>query len=148
MNPDTPLSGASLLAIGLSLVCVAGLMLSDYRDYRPGRYLFKPLAALAFVKPQDAVAGGSSSIAAIPAPEVRYIPYPVVEHTGFVPASDERGNRYYQTSGPVPAFFLSALRNAGHDVRHVERLIDIPREEGDPLQLPITETRVFVNHQL
>jgi uncharacterized membrane protein YhhN len=49
LNPDTLSTGAILLPVGLALFSVAGLVLSDYRDYRPGRYLFKPLAALAFV---------------------------------------------------------------------------------------------------
>ena len=49
VNPDTLLSGTNLLPVGLALASVAGLVVSDYRDYRPGRYLFKPLAALAFV---------------------------------------------------------------------------------------------------
>ena len=72
----------------------------------------------------------------------------MVEHTGFVPASDERGTPYYQARGRVPAFFLQALEEAGHAVKHVERVIDVPRDEGEPFQLPIVETRVFVNHQL
>lgn len=33
----------------LSTIAVTGLVLSDWRGYRPGRYLFKPLAALAFI---------------------------------------------------------------------------------------------------
>ena len=33
----------------LSLVATVALVLSDYRDFRAGRYLFKPLAAVAFV---------------------------------------------------------------------------------------------------
>jgi uncharacterized membrane protein YhhN len=33
----------------LSLASVIGLVISDYRDFRPGRYLFKPLAAAAFL---------------------------------------------------------------------------------------------------
>lgn len=33
----------------LSLVAVVALVVSDYRNFRPGRYLFKPLAAIAFV---------------------------------------------------------------------------------------------------
>mgnify|MGYP001824465599 CR=1 FL=1 len=33
----------------LSLVSVAALVLSDYHNRRPGRYLFKPLAAAAFI---------------------------------------------------------------------------------------------------
>lgn len=33
----------------LSAVTVMALVISDYRQWRPGRYLFKPLAALAFL---------------------------------------------------------------------------------------------------
>jgi uncharacterized membrane protein YhhN len=36
-------------ALSLSALAVPLLVLSDYRGFRPGRYLFKPLAALAFL---------------------------------------------------------------------------------------------------
>ena len=39
----------TLLPAALSTIAVTGLVLSDLRHYRPGRYLFKPLAALAFI---------------------------------------------------------------------------------------------------
>ena len=78
----------------------------------------------------------------------QYLFYPLVQHTGFVPASDELGNRFYRTRGEVPDFFLQALQQAGHDVKHVERTVDVPRPDGEPLRLPITETQVFVNHAL
>ena len=41
-----PAGGA---ALALSAAAVPLLMLSDFRGFRPGRYLFKPLAALAFL---------------------------------------------------------------------------------------------------
>jgi uncharacterized membrane protein YhhN len=40
---------AILPPAALSCLAVAGLVYSDYRSYRPGRYLCKPLAALAFL---------------------------------------------------------------------------------------------------
>jgi uncharacterized membrane protein YhhN len=40
---------AVLPPVSLSLLAVSALVLSDFRDYRVGRYLFKPLAAAAFV---------------------------------------------------------------------------------------------------
>jgi uncharacterized membrane protein YhhN len=43
------LAGPALPPIFLSAVAVTGLVVSDLRNYRPGRYLFKPLAALAFI---------------------------------------------------------------------------------------------------
>lgn len=82
-----------------------------------------------------------------PEPEVRILPYPVYTDRGFVPASDERGNVFYRGEG-VPAVVLRALKQAGHGVERVERMIHVPREEGEPLELPVTETRVFINHEL
>lgn len=35
--------------LALSLVAITALVWSDHREYRPGRYLFKPLAAMAFI---------------------------------------------------------------------------------------------------
>ena len=43
------LAGPALPPVILSAVAVTGLVFSDLRGYRPGRYLFKPLAALAFI---------------------------------------------------------------------------------------------------
>jgi uncharacterized membrane protein YhhN len=40
---------AALAPIALSGVAVAALVVCDYRGFRPGRYLCKPLAALAFL---------------------------------------------------------------------------------------------------
>ena len=80
--------------------------------------------------------------------EIRLVPFPVVEQRGFVPVSDERGNLYYRTREDVPRAVLKALVEAGHDVQRVERVIDLPREDGAPLQLPITETRVVFHHEL
>jgi uncharacterized membrane protein YhhN len=45
----TPGSGAIAAPAARSCLAVAGLVWSDYQSYRPGRYLFKPLAALAFL---------------------------------------------------------------------------------------------------
>jgi len=105
------------------------------------------LAALGLVGPPDAESAQLEATSA-PEPAVRVVPYQVVEHTGFVPASDEGGNLFYRTRGEVPGFFLEALQEAGHDVKFVERLIDLPLEDGEPLHLPITETRVFIKHEL
>lgn len=79
--------------------------------------------------------------------EVRLLPYPVYTDRGFVPAADERGNIFYRGEG-IPAVVLRALQQAGHGVERVERLIHVPRKEGEPLELPVTETRVFLNHEL
>jgi uncharacterized membrane protein YhhN len=46
---ETLLTSATLLPIALSCSAVLGLMYCDFRQWRPGRYLFKPLAAAAFV---------------------------------------------------------------------------------------------------
>ncbi len=43
------LAGPALPPIFLSAVAVTGLVVSDLRNCRPGRYLFKPLAAFAFI---------------------------------------------------------------------------------------------------
>lgn len=83
-----------------------------------------------------------------PAPLVRLVPFPVIEERGFVQASDASGKTYYQAKGDVPRAVLSALVQAGHEVKRVERTIDVPREGGDPFQLPITETQVFLNYEL
>lgn len=107
------------------------------------------LAAAMLVKPWEAEATAEADAAdATGAAEVQYVPYPVVEYNGFVAASDERGNRYYRTQGDVPEFFLRALREAGHDIRRIERVVAVPREDDEPLRLPMTETRVFVNLEL
>lgn len=47
-DPSFPWDSA-LAPIILSAVMVVGLVTSDFRDWRPGRYLCKPLAALAFL---------------------------------------------------------------------------------------------------
>lgn len=46
---ETLLAGPALPPVILSAVAVLGLVICDLRQYRPGRYLFKPLAALAFI---------------------------------------------------------------------------------------------------
>lgn len=38
-----------MIAITLALLFVVSLVVSDYHEFRPGRYVFKPLAALMFV---------------------------------------------------------------------------------------------------
>ena len=40
---------ASLGAVALAALAIPALVISDYRQYRPGRYLFKPAAAVAFL---------------------------------------------------------------------------------------------------
>ena len=45
--PELP--AEALGAIALAAVSITALVVCDYRLYRPGRYLFKPLAALAFL---------------------------------------------------------------------------------------------------
>ena len=47
---DDPVTPALLLApVGLALIAVAALVLCDFHQLRAGRFLFKPLAAAAFV---------------------------------------------------------------------------------------------------
>ena len=46
---ETLLAGPALPPVVLSAVAVSGLVICDLREYRPGRYLYKPLAALAFI---------------------------------------------------------------------------------------------------
>jgi uncharacterized membrane protein YhhN len=46
---ETLLAGQALPPVILAMAAVAGLVVSDLCDYRPGRYLCKPLAALAFI---------------------------------------------------------------------------------------------------
>ena len=107
------------------------------------------VSALLFLKPAGPViVQGDPPAVETPAPEVRLVPYPVVERRGFIPASDEQGQFYYRTREDVPPAVLKALVLAGHDVQRVKRTIDVPRENDSPLQLPITETRVFINHEL
>ena len=107
------------------------------------------VAAAALVRPSEAVSSRGEAPPAPPSePEVRLIPYPVVEAAGFVRTRDERGNQFYETRGEIPDMVLRALREAGHEVQHVERVIDLPRQEGEPIQLPIRETRVFIKHEL
>ncbi len=48
MNPILA-NTAAFTAIATGLVAIVGLMLADYWQSRPARYLFKPIAALAFV---------------------------------------------------------------------------------------------------
>jgi uncharacterized membrane protein YhhN len=45
--PELP--AEALGAIALAALSVTALVVCDYRQYRPGRYLFKPLSALAFL---------------------------------------------------------------------------------------------------
>ena len=121
----------------------------------PRRWL-APLASVA-----AAVAGFAAALLVLPTdrppvasgsapadPEVRWVPYPVVQHTGLVPASDEDGRRYYTARGDVPPFVLRALEEAGHDVERVERVVQLPREEGEPIVLPVSETRVVEKLEL
>jgi uncharacterized membrane protein YhhN len=46
---ESLLSATILAPASLSVGAVIALVMSDWRDFRPGRYLFKPLAAVAFV---------------------------------------------------------------------------------------------------
>lgn len=48
LTDSLPLA-AILPPVLLSCIAVAALVLCDFRDFRPGRYLFKPLAAAAFI---------------------------------------------------------------------------------------------------
>jgi uncharacterized membrane protein YhhN len=43
------MTAASLAAVALAALAIPALVVSDYRQYRPGRYLFKPAAAAAFL---------------------------------------------------------------------------------------------------
>ena len=43
------LTPQAFAALGLAAVAIPALVVSDFRQYRPGRYLFKPAAALAFL---------------------------------------------------------------------------------------------------
>jgi uncharacterized membrane protein YhhN len=45
--PELPAD--ALGAIALAAVSITSLVVCDYRQYRPGRYLFKPLSSLAFL---------------------------------------------------------------------------------------------------
>jgi uncharacterized membrane protein YhhN len=47
--PETLPIALPIAPLLLSLIAVIGLVISDQREYRPGRYLFKPLAAAAFI---------------------------------------------------------------------------------------------------
>jgi uncharacterized membrane protein YhhN len=47
VSPELPQQAIGALA--LAIVAIPALVVSDYRQYRPGRYLFKPAAALAFL---------------------------------------------------------------------------------------------------
>ena len=38
-----------MLLVIMAALCVAALMRSDYKGFRAGRYVFKPLSALSFV---------------------------------------------------------------------------------------------------
>lgn len=49
MLPESLPAAAVMPPALLSLVAVIALVCSDYRDWRPGRYVFKPLAAIAFL---------------------------------------------------------------------------------------------------
>ena len=133
----------------------------EEQDARPvpraSRRWLAPLASVA-----AAVAGFVVALLVLPAdpppavsvvptpadPEVRWVPYPVVQHTGLVPASDEQGRRYYTARGDFPPFILRALEAAGHDVEQVERVVQLPREEGEPIVLPVNETRVVEKLEL
>ena len=48
LNDSLPLA-VLLPPAALSCIAVVALVFCDFRDFRPGRYLFKPLAAVAFV---------------------------------------------------------------------------------------------------
>lgn len=49
MPNEAVTTASGLLPIALSTIAVTGLVVSDYRDFRLGRYLLKPLAAAAFI---------------------------------------------------------------------------------------------------
>lgn len=49
MNPEDLTFANIMPPVALSVAAVLALVVSDYRNFRPGRYLFKPVAAAAFV---------------------------------------------------------------------------------------------------
>ncbi len=52
------------------------------------------------------------------------------------------GQPGYTTLELLPPFMLEALVDAGHRVRHVERVMHLDSERGEPIELPLVETHI------